>query len=293
MAIFGSGTPVSKIVTDAFPAFLASGARMLLAAAVLVPLLVLAERRGERGGSLLGSISRPDWLRLAGIALAGMFGFSLFMLYGMKEVTGAIGGIVMATTPAVTAAGSVLFLRDRLDRWTAIAIGLAVGGVLAVNVGAGGEGDGGNLLLGTVLVFGAVCGEAAYTLLGKRLTAEISPLAVAAIAAVLAAALFAPFAISQLSELDASAVGAEEWVALAWWGLGTMALGSLLWYRGVSAVSGTTASAFMGVMPVSALLLSYLLLGESFEPIHAVGMLAVLGGIAAVTHGERRRSRAS
>jgi drug/metabolite transporter (DMT)-like permease len=36
-------------------------------------------------------------------------------------------------------------------------------------------------------------------------------------------------------------------------------------------------------MPVSALLLSYLLLGESFEAIHAVGMAAVLAGIFAVT----------
>lgn len=43
----------------------------------------------------------------------------------------------------------------------------------------------------------------------------------------------------------------------------------------------------MGVMPVSALLLSYLLLGESFEPIHAVGIAAVLAGLAAVTRSER------
>lgn len=66
-----------------------------------------------------------------------------------------------------------------------------------------------------------------------------------------------------------------------------MALGSLLWYLGVMRFAGTTASAFMGVMPVSALLLSYLLLGESFELIHAVGMVAVLAGIGAVTYSER------
>ena len=286
MAIFGSGTPVSKIVTDAFPVFVASGARMLLAAAALVPLMVVWERRTGRAG-LLSSISGSDWLRLGMIALVGMFGFSVFMLYGMKEVSGAIAGIVMATTPAVTAAGSVIFLRDRLDRWKSLAIGLAVGGVLAVNLGTTGEGGGDNVVLGTLLVFGAVCGEAAYTLLGKRLTADLSPVSIAAIASVLATILFAPFAAAQLSELEPSTAAATDWAALAWWGLGTMGLGSVLWYLGVSRVSGATASAFMGVMPVSALLLSYLLLGESFEPIHAVGMAAVLAGIAAVTYGER------
>ena len=35
MAIFGSGTPISKVVTGGFPVFVASFARMLLAAAVI------------------------------------------------------------------------------------------------------------------------------------------------------------------------------------------------------------------------------------------------------------------
>lgn len=288
MAVFGSGTPVSKIVTDAFPIFVASGARMLLAAAALVPLMAYLEQRSNQPLSVR-SISRGDWLRLGGIAVGGMFLFSVFMLYGMREVSGAVGSIVMATTPAVTAAASILFLRDRLDRWKAIAVGLAVGGVLAVNLGSTGEAEGGNIVLGTLLVFGAVCGEAAYTLLGKRLTADFSPVSIAAIAAVLATIMFAPFALAEISELDAAQVTAGEWVALAWWGLGTMGLGSLLWYFGVSRATGTTASAFMGVMPVSALVLSYLLLGESFEAIHAAGMLAVLAAIAAVTRGEGER----
>jgi drug/metabolite transporter (DMT)-like permease len=47
-------------------------------------------------------------------------------------------------------------------------------------------------------------------------------------------------------------------------------------------VAGTTAAGFMGVMPVSAVLLSYLLLGEPFSLVHLAGMAAVLAGIAAV-----------
>ncbi len=286
MAIFGSGTPVSKVVTDAFPVFVASTTRMILAALALVPLMIWWERKHGERTSLLAGISGADWLRLTGIAVAGMVLFSVFMLYGMKEVSGAIGGIVMATTPAVTAFGSIVFLRDRLDGWKAIAIGLAVGGVLVVNLGLQGGGNGGDILLGTVLVFGAVCGEAAYTLLGKRLTADLSPISIAAIAAVMASALFLPLAALQVGDLNASSIAAGDWAALAWWGLGTMALGSVVWYLGVQQVAGTTASAFMGVMPVSALVLSYLLLGEAFEPLHLAGMAAVLAGIAAVTRSD-------
>lgn len=89
---------------------------------------------------------------------AGMVLFSAFMLYGMKRVSGVVGSIVMSTTPAVTAIASILFLHDKLNWHKALAITLAVAGVLLVNLG-GGQGDsgGGNQLLGSLLVFGAVC----------------------------------------------------------------------------------------------------------------------------------------
>lgn len=132
------------------------------------------------------------------------------------------------------------------------------------------------------------CGEAAYTLLGKRVSTDLEPITITALAALGATLLFAAPAALQLGDLEWSAVDVSEWLALAWWGLGTMAIGSVLWYSGVAKAPGITASAFMGVMPVSAILLSYLLLGESFEWIHLVGMTAVLAGIAAVVESERR-----
>ena len=210
------------------------------------------------------------------------------MLYGMKEVSGATGSVIMATTPAITALGSILFLRDKLDVWKAAAIGLAVGGVLAVNLGSSSSGGGGDAVLGSALVFGAVCGEATYTVLGKRVTSDLTTVSVAAISALMATILFVPLALSQLDAVDTQAIDLTDWLALAWWGLGTMALGSVLWYLGVSRAAGITASAFMGVMPISALLLSYALLGESFEPIHLVGMAAVLAAIIAVTRSEQK-----
>lgn len=287
MAVFGSGTPISKIVTDAFPVFIASGARMVLAALALLP-LVLWQRRGRSDSEpSIAALSKADWARLAAIAAGGMFGFSVFMLYGMKEVSGTVGGIVMATTPAVTATGAVIFLHDRLDRWTSLAIGAAVGGVVAINLGGDPGGSGGDVLLGSSLILGAVCGEAAYTLIGKRMTASLSPPEVALTASAMAAVLFVVPAAAEIDSLDVEGVAATDWLALLWWGIGTMGLGSLLWWRGVGRVSGTTASAFMGVMPISAVALSYVLLGDSFEPLHAVGMAAVLAGIAAVAHGER------
>lgn len=286
MALFGSATPVSKIVGAAFPAVLASGLRMLTAAAVLLPLLV------RRSGSLaetLRDLDRRDWLLLGGIAAIGTFGFTILLLFGLRIVPGSVGATVMATAPAVTAVGAVVFFHDSLDRWKGAGLALAVAGVLAVNLAtSGGDSGAGNVWIGTLLVFGAVCCEAAYTLLGKRLTADLSPLAIAAVASVLAGVLFAPVAAVQSADFSWSGPSPSDWAALLWWGAATMGLGSVLWFRGMMRVSGTTASGFMAVMPVSALLLSYVLLGEAFRWIHIVGLAAVLAGLAAITYADAR-----
>lgn len=286
MAIFGSGTPVSKLVTDAFPVFVASALRMLVAALCLLP-FVLARREGRER---LRTMERRDWGVVALVALVGMVAFSVLMLYGMRLVSGVVGSVVMSTTPAVTALASFLFLRDRLGPRKAAGIALAVAGVLVLNLtGSGGEGaSGGSLWLGTLLVFGAVCAEAGYTLLGKVAMGRLEPLALAGLAAVLALPLFAVPAAWQWGSVDLAATGLGDWLALAWWGGGTLALGSWLWYRGVERVEGSTAAGFMGVMPVSALVLSYVLLGEAFAWVHLLGFGIVLGGVLLIAWAHAR-----
>lgn len=68
-------------------------------------------------------------------------------------------------------------------------------------------------------------------------------------------------------------------MALAAYGLITMGLGSVLWYKGISKVEGSVAASFMGIMPLSALVLSYVLLHEKFEWLHLAGFALVFGGV--------------
>lgn len=291
MACFGSATPVSRIVGRSFPVWLGSTSRMLIAAAVLAP-LVAVRRHRRRQPSLWRTVARMDaadrW-RLAAIGLVGTFAFTAFMLVGMREAPGAIGAIVMATTPAVTATASVLFLGDRLTKWTTISIALAVAGVVIVNVFDGtGSSGGDRLVVGSLLVFAAVCCEATYTLVGMQLSADLDPMSLTLIAAIVAVVGFAPLAIWDLVGFDWAAPSTSEWTGVLWWGAGTMALGSVLWFMGNRDVSGTIASVFMGVMPVSALVLSYVLLGEPFEWIHVAGMATVLAGLVLTTWSSHR-----
>jgi drug/metabolite transporter (DMT)-like permease len=136
----------------------------------------------------------------------------------------------------------------------------------------------------------AILCEAGYTLMGKALTKNFPPIEIAAFSALIGFIGFIPFALWQYEPVVFQQISAKGWFALVWYGIGTMGVGSVLWYKGVKKVSGSTAAAFMGVMPVSALLLSYLLLDEFFRWIHLAGFLFVFIGVILVIRSHQKGS---
>jgi drug/metabolite transporter (DMT)-like permease len=202
-----------------------------------------------------------------------------------------VGAIVMSTTPAVTAAAAIVFLREKATWRKLAAIALAVIGVLILQIGQSGNEESGNSLLGAALVFGAVCCEASYTLLGKKIGGRVHPTLAAFLASAIAVPLFIPFAVWELQDFSIGEVSRDGWLAVIWYGAGTLALGTWLWYSGVAKAEGTVASAFMGLMPVSALILSYILLGESFRWIHLIGFVTVFAGILLIAWEHARISQ--
>jgi len=279
MAVFGSATPISKIVTAAMPVFVGSGARVALGALTLAP-FAWAHRGAVK------RMSRREWLLTVVIALFGMFGFSALMLFGMRMASGVAGAIVMSTAPAVTAVASIVFAGDRATWRKIAAIGLAVAGVAVLQMapsGAEQSDDGSTSWLGIALVFAAVCCEAVYTLVGKEASRNLGPTLVAFLGSALSLPLFLPLAIWQWPEFSPAEVPPTAWLALVWYGAGTLTLGTWLWYSGLRAVEGTVAAVFMGVMPLSALGLSYLLLGETFVWWHLAGFAIVFAGVLLIS----------
>jgi drug/metabolite transporter (DMT)-like permease len=283
MTVFGSATPFSRLVSHDFAPFLGGLFRVLIGTTVLAILAASAWRQ-------IFGISLNDWLRIGAIAVFGMFGFSALMLFGMKLAPGAIGATVMSMAPAVTAGASMLFRGERPSWRKLLAIALAIAGAAILELGQGLDGENGNaVMFGALLVFAAICCEAAYTLIGQRVTTTVDPVLTSALASALSIPLFLFGAIAggRWNLPHATA----PWAALIWYGAGTLALGSWLWYRAIPKVSGVTAAAFMGVMPLSALLLSYVLLGEPVRSIHIIGFATVFVGVTLMSWEHARMSK--
>ena len=275
MALFGSATPISKLVGEGLPVFTASLLRVVLGAASLLPFVLGDLRRQVR------ALTRSDWWHLSLITLFGMVGFTVFLIYGMKFVSGVAGSIVMSFTPALTALAAFLFMGSPMDWRRTLAVGLGVGGVVVINVFKGQFDDAGSthFYVGVALVLAAIACEAAYTLVGKKATEDLPPLFTSFMASAMSIPPFLLLALIDYRDVDLAALTPTTWGAVLWWGVGTLGAGSALWYSGVSRAEGTTAAGFMAVMPLSALILSYVLLGESFRAIHALGIVLVLASV--------------
>lgn len=285
MALFGSSTPISKIISEAFPVFSASILRMGIAALVLVPFMW--PKRHE-----LFSATGRDWTTILMVALAGMVGFTAAILYGMRLTTGVVGATIMSTTPAITAFASVLFLGSAMNWRKGGALGLAVVGVVAISLLRGNGGSSESVLLGAAMVFLAVCFEAAYTLLSKRLSDNVSSLSATFAASIIALLAFAVLALLfDPRPFDYSGASMGDWAAVLFFGAGTGALAPVLWYTGVRSAPGPVAASFMAVMPLSALTLSYVLLGETFRWAHLVGFGLVFAGVILMIREHERQAK--
>lgn len=291
MAIYGSGTPTSKILTQNFPIFVASEFRVIAACLFLLPFVI-------KDFKSLFSLTKKEYLYIFLISLFGMFFFSITMLYGMTLIPAAIGSIVMSTMPAVVMTGSILFMKDHLTKTKFFSIFFAVLGLLIINLSRETlalTGDYLMWILGVLLIFGAVCCEAAYTLLGMKVSQKVDPVKTAFISSFIAIFLFLPFFIYDVSGFNFSQVSFTEWIYLTWWGAGVLGIGTLLWYNGVKHVKGSVAAGFMGVMAVSALVLSYILVGETFQWIHLAGISLELVaiGFAVKARAEKQKQQDS
>jgi len=106
------------------------------------------------------------------MGFSSMFLFTIFIMYGMKYISGVIGSIIMGTSPALTAIGSLIFLKEHMNLRKWIAIILAVLGIVIVNFGGtmkmGPESSTGMMAIGSLLVFAAVCFGAVYTIVGRK-----------------------------------------------------------------------------------------------------------------------------
>ncbi|MCA7083091.1 DMT family transporter [Cupriavidus sp. DB3] len=279
MILVGSTVIASKVIAAGLPPFTATALRFAIA---LPGFLLLMKLTGTR----MPAIGRGDGLLLVLQAVAGSVGYTTLLISGLRMTSAADAGVIIGTLPVVSALVSIVVLKERPGVALLLAIGLATAGVLAVAVPGEGADGGRGTWLGNALVMGAVVCESLFILLNKRLRQPLQPLALSTVmTAIGLAASIVPalFEAPWRHGLPSGALAAVLYYAL----VPTVA-GFVLWYAGSARTTGTEASLFTALAPISAVAMAFLLLGEPVGASQLVGIgCVVVAVLSLVLVGKR------
>lgn len=278
MSLVGSYVALSKPLVAALPVFLLAWLRFGIGGIAMAHWL----KRPATETPMSPQTKRLVFLE----SLLGNFLFSICMLFGVSMTSAVSAGVVMASIPAVVAVMSWVFLKERIGLRTGIAVGLSALGIgllalskqeLPTQSASGPEGNltQNSAVWGNLLVFAAVLCEAAYAVIGKKLTGALSPKRITALINLWGFVLMTPFGMYVAWRFDFGSVHANSWLLLVFYALAASVWTVWLWMTGLKTVPAAHAGVFTVMLPISAALVGIVVLGERLG-----GMQMLAFGIA-------------
>ena len=281
MSLVGVYVALSKPLVAAIPVFLLGWMRFGIAA--------LAMAGWHKKPSTEPPLDGRTRTLLFFESFLGNFMFSICMLFGVSMTSTVSAGVILAAIPAVAALMSGVFLKERMGLriWLAVACGAA--GMALLSLGKQPSGaelsaaDADRAVWGNVLVFGAVVCEAAYIVIGKRLTSNISPKRIAAIINLVGLALMTPAGLYFALRFDFGAVDVSSWGLLVFYALAASVGTVWLWMTGMRTIPAAQAGVFSVMLPITAAAIGALFLKEPFSALQACAFAVALLGLLLAT----------
>ena len=287
--IWGANFSVLKHAFREIPPQPFNSMRLIIASAVF--LVAIRLTRGREGGPMAGvfytrtPLTRRDELDLLWLGFVGHCAYQFCFVSGVAATSVSNAALIIGTTPVAVAVTSALLGRERIGipHWLGAAI--SVVGVYFV-VGRGSS-FGGATFGGDLLIMASVACWTAYTIGAGRLIARHSPLFVTGMTMAIGGVPYVALTFPQFVVTDWSRIGAFTWASLILSALLALNVAYLIWYTGVQKIGAARTSMYSNVVPIVAMIVAALWLGEPLTRDKLVGVAAVLGGVLLTRLGRK------
>ncbi|WP_245443719.1 DMT family transporter [Mesorhizobium sp. DCY119] len=233
------------------------------------------------------------WLRLRGISFApvvakpgsflclallnNVIPFSLIFT-GQTEIGAGLASVFYATTPLWTIlVANLLTADEKLSVAKLAGVGLGIAGA-AVMIGPGLLSNLGGPTWAKFAVIGAAVSYAFAVVYAKRFK-DMKPTLVATGQLTAATVLMAPIVFLFYSPAEIVTSGVSIWMAVLALAVLTTAFAFILYFNLIASAGATNASLVTLVVPVSAIMLGAVFLGERLEPFEFAGMGLILASL--------------
>lgn len=249
---------------------------------------------------LLGSVCFLLWMRLRRLPLPpasawppllalGILGLAVYHLclnYAETRIASGTAAIIIALSPAATAAASAFWLHERLSARSVAGLVIALAGVVLVVLTSGKTVS---FEPKAALVLVSVVATAVYFTLQKPLSARYGAEAATTVTILGGALGTLPFGFGLPHALLAAP--ASRVAALIWLGLAPTFVGYLTWNMALHRASVSKVSSFIYFGTPIALLISWAWLGEQPGWATLIGGAIVVGGVVLTNTRRRPRGR--
>lgn len=230
--------------------------------------------------------SRRDWL-IAGLSSLFLSLHFATWITSLKYTTVAISVVLVSTAPIFVALGSVIFLRERPQKWMIAGIGVTLVGCIimsSVNFEAIGE----HALGGSLLALVGAVGGAGYFLAGRELRSRIDTLTYVVVVYSLTAVQL--LLVTLLIQEPVFGYDLTIYVLFILIAFVPQVIGHTTLNWALKRLSATAVSVTALGEPIGATILAFMILGEKITIIQAMGGILILTGVALTLRVETKLS---
>ena len=271
-----------KMALETLPPAGLAAARFGIAALVLLCIVLPIRRLRDQ------VLSRALWGRFLAIGLVGTFLPNIFQNYGMLHLSASLSGVVQGAGPIYTAIIASLLLHERFGQRKIIGSTAAFAGTFLLSLGSNGSGS--TSAIGLALIVGSSIAYAFYTVaLRKSILEKVHPMALLTGTAVAGTMPLLAFAAATEPTGWVAGLSASEAGLLLILALVPTVLAYSCYVGALGRMEASRAAAFIFLVPVVALLLGRIYLGDSLSSMQLACCAAIIGGVI-VAEIERARN---
>lgn len=266
--IWGSVFSVIKYSLQEIGPLAFATARFLGASILLLALVCLMEGKPI--------IKREDWPRVALVGLSGIGIYQICFTLGINYTTASNSSLIIATSPIFAALFVWLLGEEPITPRQIMGILLSfVGVALIVRAGFTWEN-----LRGNALTLIAAVLNAFSAVIAKRPLERYSSLRVMAMGMIVGTLFLLLFGWRSVLAYPWAEVSFQGWLGLGYATLFASVIAYVLWFRAIGELGATRTLVYGYLIPIVAVLVAVLTLGEQFTAPQGLGALIVFVGIA-------------
>jgi len=272
--LFWGGTFVAgKVVSQNVGPFSIAFQRFAIASILLILLTWKIEGK-------LPALKKFQILPVILLGMTGIFIYNVMFFKGLKIIEASRASLIIATCPVFITIFSAIFLKEKINLIKALGIIISIcGAIIVISKGNIEQMFRTGLGLGELYVFCCVLSWVAYSLIGKAVMRNLSPLASVSYSSIVGAvALFIPACFEGLLQYFSNQ-SVLDWSCISYLGIFGTVIGFVWYYQGVQRLGPTKAGLFINFVPIFAILCAFIILREPITISLVVGTVLVISGV--------------